>query len=418
MSHERYAEVIAAAAEEAGLPAEARLAHGTVPGLQRRRGGARRPARHAPRGPHAPAPPCTTRRAPPASPKGVKRPLHDVDPDVMAELFTGFFNLFGIPHREDQVHLCTSPNYHTAVTTFAGNSLNSGHRVVFMDKWDPERDARQDRALPRHPHPHGPDAVPPDAAAARRREGRSTTCRRCGGRSTPPRPCPIDVKQKMLDWWGPVIWEYYGATEGGGTTATPEDWLKYPGTVGSPWPISELKITDDDRNPVEPRGARHRLDEDGRPGLRVQGRQVQDRREPRRRGLLHRRRRRLPQRGRLPVPLRPQERHDHRRRREHLPGRDRGRDPRPPRRRRRRRVRHPRRRHGRADQGRRRARRRATRPATSWPRRSWSTSSGRLAKFKWPRSIDFSDELPREPTGKLLKRQLRDPYWEGRTTAI
>ena len=34
-------------------------------------------------------------------------------------------------------------------------------------------------------------------------------------------PCPIDVKQKMLDWWGPVIWEYYGATEGGGTTATP-----------------------------------------------------------------------------------------------------------------------------------------------------------------------------------------------------
>jgi long-chain acyl-CoA synthetase len=43
---------------------------------------------------------------------------------------------------------------------------------------------------------------------------------------------------------------------------------------------------------------------------------------------------------------------------------------------------------------------------------------GRLAKFKWPKSIDFSDELPREPTGKLLKRQLRDPYWEGRDRAI
>ena len=63
-------------------------------------------------------------------------------------------------------------------------------------------------------------------------------------------PCPIDVKRKMLDWWGPVIWEYYGATEGGGTIATPEDWLKYPGTVGSAWPISELKITDDDGNRV------------------------------------------------------------------------------------------------------------------------------------------------------------------------
>ena len=52
-------------------------------------------------------------------PKGVKRKLNDFDPDVSAELFTGFFGLFGIPHREDQVHLCTSPNYHTAVTTFA-----------------------------------------------------------------------------------------------------------------------------------------------------------------------------------------------------------------------------------------------------------------------------------------------------------
>src|SRR3546814_17426806 len=69
-------------------------------------------------------------------PKGVKRPLNDADPDIMAELFTGFFALFGIPHRDGNVHLCTSPNYHTAVTTFAGNALNSGHQVVFMDKWD------------------------------------------------------------------------------------------------------------------------------------------------------------------------------------------------------------------------------------------------------------------------------------------
>ena len=61
-------------------------------------------------------------------------------------------------------------------------------------------------------------------------------------------PCPVDVKRKMLDWWGPVIWEYYAATEGGGTIAPPDEWLKYPGTVGRVWPISELKITDDDGN--------------------------------------------------------------------------------------------------------------------------------------------------------------------------
>ena len=42
----------------------------------------------------------------------------------------------------------------------------------------------------------------------------------------------------------------------------------------------------------------------------------------------------------------------------------------------------------------------------------------RIGKYKWPRSVDFVDELPREPTGKLLKRKLRDPYWEGRDRAI
>ena len=43
---------------------------------------------------------------------------------------------------------------------------------------------------------------------------------------------------------------------------------------------------------------------------------------------------------------------------------------------------------------------------------------GRLAKFKIPRSVDFVDELPRDPNGKLYKRKLRDPYWEGRERQI
>ena len=43
---------------------------------------------------------------------------------------------------------------------------------------------------------------------------------------------------------------------------------------------------------------------------------------------------------------------------------------------------------------------------------------GKLGKYKWPRTIDFIDELPREPNGKLYKRKLRDPYWEGRDRAI
>jgi long-chain acyl-CoA synthetase len=59
-------------------------------------------------------------------------------------------------------------------------------------------------------------------------------------------PCPIDVKRRMLEWWGPVIYEYYAASEGGGTIVTPEEWLRYPGTVGRPWPGSEIRILDDE----------------------------------------------------------------------------------------------------------------------------------------------------------------------------
>ena len=43
---------------------------------------------------------------------------------------------------------------------------------------------------------------------------------------------------------------------------------------------------------------------------------------------------------------------------------------------------------------------------------------GRLARMKWPRTVDFIAEMPRDPTGKLQKRRLRDPYWEGRERAI
>jgi fatty-acyl-CoA synthase len=48
-------------------------------------------------------------------------------------------------------------------------------------------------------------------------------------------PCPVEVKRKMIDWWGPVIWEYYGSTEGAGLTIiNSTDWLAHPGSVGRP----------------------------------------------------------------------------------------------------------------------------------------------------------------------------------------
>jgi long-chain acyl-CoA synthetase len=61
-------------------------------------------------------------------------------------------------------------------------------------------------------------------------------------------PCPVEVKRRMLEWWGPRIFEYYAASEGGGTLATPTDWLRKPGTVGKAWPLSTIRILDDGGN--------------------------------------------------------------------------------------------------------------------------------------------------------------------------
>jgi long-chain acyl-CoA synthetase len=65
-------------------------------------------------------------------------------------------------------------------------------------------------------------------------------------------PCPPDVKRQMLDWWGPVIDEYYAASEGGGTYVFAEEWLEHQGTVGRKWPFSEVVILDDDGNELPP----------------------------------------------------------------------------------------------------------------------------------------------------------------------
>ena len=58
-------------------------------------------------------------------------------------------------------------------------------------------------------------------------------------------PCPVDVKHQMMDWFGPIIHEYYGGTEGfAGTTIGPEEWLAHPGSVGKP--LTPVHVVGDD----------------------------------------------------------------------------------------------------------------------------------------------------------------------------
>ena len=125
--HERFAEAGVAAADEAGIPADARFSYGAVPGFmdvatlregqpttlpENRSAGA---AMHYTSG--------TTGR-----PKGVRRGLTGLDPDISADLLTGLLQFFGITEGQPNVHLVTSPTYHTAVTIFGGSALQFGPR--------------------------------------------------------------------------------------------------------------------------------------------------------------------------------------------------------------------------------------------------------------------------------------------------
>ncbi len=85
--------------------------------------------------------------------------------------------------------------------------------------------------------------------------------------------CSVDIKQRMLDWWGPVLYESYGGTESGTTCSIgPEEWLAHPGSVGRPVPPFEALILDEDGTEL-PVGAEGRLyfrDTTGR-GIQYEG---------------------------------------------------------------------------------------------------------------------------------------------------
>jgi len=421
--HPRYADVGTAALDELDFPKEARFSYGSgtsgegggdIPGF--------RPVEELLSG--QPTTPPEDRRAgltmhytsgTTGQPKGVRRTLPDADVDVSAEMNSLFLMLFGIPPKDGNVHLVTSPNYHTAVTTFGGNALHAGHTLVFMDKWQPAdtlEKIEQYGVTHTHMVPtqfHRMLALPDDARAKYDVSSMKWAIHAAA-------PCPVDVKRKMLDWWGPVIYEYYAATEGGGTLATPEQWLEHPGTVGTAWPISTLRIVDDDMNDVEAgtpgtvymkmdtaqfeyKGDKAKTEENRLEGFFTVG-DIGYLTDDGYLFLCDRKSDMIISGG---VNIYPAE----------IEGEI---------------LTNP---------------KVADAAVFGIPDDDWGEQikavielapgnvpsdaladelleylRPRLAKYKWPKTIDFSDALPREPTGKLLKRKLRDPYWEGRERAI
>jgi long-chain acyl-CoA synthetase len=132
------------------------------------------------------------------------------------------------------VSLVTGPLYHAAPLAFAlGLPLAYGVTVVLMDDWDAEEALRlveRHRVTHTHMVPTMFSRLLRLPELVRRRYDVSSLKLVWHGAA----PCPVPVKQSLLDWLGPVVWEYYGATEGLTTIVAPADWQARPGTVGRP----------------------------------------------------------------------------------------------------------------------------------------------------------------------------------------
>jgi long-chain acyl-CoA synthetase len=249
VGHERFGEACAAAAEEAGVAPERRFAIGTVEGL--------RPFQELSDGQPADLPGnrlagqvMNYTSGTTGKPKGIRRPLAGISPEDAAIGYGGLLLLFGVMPHDDNAHLVGSPLYHTAVLVFGGGSLHLGHTVVLMDKWTPagmlERIERY-KVTTSHLVPtqfRRMLALPDEQRASYDLSSMRHMIHAAA-------PCPVEVKRRMIEWWGPVVDEYYAASEGGGTKVTSEEWLTKPGTLGRPWPISEIAIFDDEGEPLK-----------------------------------------------------------------------------------------------------------------------------------------------------------------------
>jgi len=348
-------------------------------------------------------------------PKAVERALPSFDPEVWVQVFSGNLTRYDIQPGGDAVHLVTSPMYHMAPLSFGYFSAHFEHTVVLMEKWDAEEALRliaRYRVTDVHMVPtqlHRLMQLPPEV-----RERYDVSSLRQVIHAAA--PCPMDLKLRLFEWLGPVIYEFYGATEGGGTLARPEDWLAHPGTVGRPWQGADLKVLDDEGNEV-PAGTvgtvymklmggdfRYKGDADKTEASRHGDFfTVGDMGELDEDGFLYLRDRKIDMIISGGVNIYPAEVEAAL-------------------------LSHP-----------------AVGDAAVFgiPNEEWGEEvkavvepaaghaaspelaeelqthcAGLLARYKCPRSVDFTEAMPRDPNGKLYKRRLRDPYWEGSERGI
>jgi long-chain acyl-CoA synthetase len=179
-------------------------------------------------------------------PKGVKKPLPE-EPFGSTPGLSVLGALYGAD--EHSIYLSPAPLYHAAPLGFTMTCLRQGTQVVVMEHFEPEAALR---CIERYRVTHS-QWVPtmfvrmlklPEEARSRY----DLSSLRCAIHAAA--PCPIPIKEQMIDWWGPVLYEYYAGTEGNGfVQLNSTEWLAHRGSVGRPLNC-ELHICDDAGNEV------------------------------------------------------------------------------------------------------------------------------------------------------------------------
>lgn len=184
-------------------------------------------------------------------PKGVKIPLPE-DPAIdQANALVGLTMMaFGI--KPDSVYLSPAPLYHAAPLRWSMTIQKLGGTVVVMEKFDPEAALAAIEKYKITDSQFVPThfvrmlKLPEDVRAKY-----DVSSLKCAIHAAA--PCPVPVKQAMIEWWGPVIYEYYAGTEGNGFTfVTSQEWLTKPGTVGKAL-TGIIRVCDENGDEV-PRG--------------------------------------------------------------------------------------------------------------------------------------------------------------------
>ncbi|MBR0553099.1 acyl-CoA synthetase [Stakelama marina] len=184
-------------------------------------------------------------------PKGVKHPLSDEplgqNTSVLVPLGQALYGF-----TPDMVYLSPAPLYHAAPLRWSMAVQQLGGTVVVMEHFDAEAALA---AIEKYRVTHAQWVPTHFIRMLKLPEDVRTKYDLSSLKSAwhAAAPCPIPVKQAMIDWWGPIIGEYYAGTEGNGFCAiSSAEWLTHPGSVGRNL-ISQTKIVGDDGEELSPR---------------------------------------------------------------------------------------------------------------------------------------------------------------------